>query len=200
MFSKSGEEGPCTIGVLALQGDVREHVSAVEECGAHAVTVRTVEQLDAVDGLIIPGGESSTVGMLLERYDLIEPLRARIEAGMTVFGTCTGLILMAREIEGSRQPRIGCMDVAVQRNAYGRQVDSFETSVEAPALGKESVPAVFIRAPQISRTGPEVEVLAETEAGPVLVRQNHLLGASFHPELTDDLRVHRLFIEMTRKP
>ena len=187
------------IGVLALQGDVREHVAAVEDCGAKAVRVRTVEELNAVDGLIIPGGESSTVGMLLERYGVMEPLRERIEAGMPVFGTCTGLILMAREIEGSGQPRIGCMDVSVQRNAYGRQVDSFETSVDAPSVGDEPLQAVFIRAPKITRTGGGVEVLAETEAGPVLVRQNHLLGASFHPELTGDLRVHRLFLDMVEK-
>jgi pyridoxal 5'-phosphate synthase pdxT subunit len=187
------------IGVLALQGDVREHLAALESCGARAVKVRTVEELKEVDGLIIPGGESSTVGMLLERYGVMEPLRERIEAGLPVFGTCTGLILMAKEIEGSGQPRIGCMDVAVQRNAYGRQVDSFETSVEALALGIEPLRAVFIRAPKISRTGPEVEVLAETEGGPILVRQNHLLAASFHPELTADRRVHRLFIEMTQE-
>ena len=187
------------IGVLALQGDVREHLSAIEECGARAVRVRTVEELSAVDALIIPGGESSTVGMLLERYGVMEPLRERIEAGMPVFGTCTGLILMAREIEGSGQPRIGCMDVAVQRNAYGRQVDSFEASIPAPVLGEEPLRAVFIRAPKISRTGPEVEVLAESEGSPILVRQNHLLGASFHPELTGDRRVHRLFIEMTQE-
>jgi pyridoxal 5'-phosphate synthase pdxT subunit len=189
---------PATIGVLALQGDVREHVAAVEECGAQAVKVRTVDELNAVDGLIIPGGESSTVGMLLERYGVMEPLRERIESGMPVFGTCTGLILMAREIEGSGQPRIGCMDVAVQRNAYGRQVDSFETTVKAPEVGEEPLRAVFIRAPKISRTGPGVEVLAETEAGPVLVRQNHLLAASFHPELTGDRRVHQLFINMVQ--
>jgi 5'-phosphate synthase pdxT subunit len=188
-----------TIGVLALQGDVREHLSAIDECGACGVKVRTLDELNTVGGLIIPGGESSTVGMLLERYGLMEPLRKRIASGMPVFGTCTGLILMAREIEGSAQPRIGCMDVDVQRNAYGRQVDSFETWVEAPALGVEPLRTVFIRAPKISRTGPEVEVLAETEAGPILVRQNHLLAASFHPELTEDRRVHRLFIEMTQE-
>lgn len=191
--------GTVNVGVLALQGDVREHFAAVEKCGEHAERVRTRDEMNAVDGLIIPGGESSTVGMLLERYGLMELLRARIEAGMPVFGTCTGLILMAKEIAGSAQPRIGCLDVAVERNAYGRQVDSFETLVPAPQLGEEPLRAVFIRAPKISRTGPGVEVLAETESGPILVRQRHLLAASFHPELTNDLRVHRLFLEMTRK-
>lgn len=191
--------GEACIGLLALQGDVREHADAVDQCGARAIRVRTLAELNAIDGLIIPGGESSTVGMLLERYELMEPLRERIASGMPVFGTCTGLILMAREIEGSAQPRIGCLDVAVQRNAYGRQVDSFESAVEAPVLGEEPLRTVFIRAPKISRTGPEVEVLAETESGPILVRQNHLLAASFHPELTNDRRVHRLFIEMTQE-
>lgn len=192
------EEKP-TIGVLALQGDVREHIQALERAGAAAVPVKTRAALEAVDGLVIPGGESTTVGMLLERFDLMQPLRDRIAEGLPVFGTCTGLILMAKEIQGSSQPRIGCMDVTVHRNAYGRQVDSFEAEVPAPALGEEPVRAVFIRAPQITHVEPGVEVLADTEAGPILVRQGHLLGATFHPELTDDLRVHRLFIEMTQE-
>jgi 5'-phosphate synthase pdxT subunit len=189
-----------TIGVLALQGDVREHVHALQAAGAETVTVRTREALEAVDGLVIPGGESTTVGMLLERYDLMEPLKHRIAMGMPIFGTCTGMILMAREIEGSPQPRIGCMDLSVLRNAFGRQVDSFETRVSAPALGDAPLPAVFIRAPQVTRVGPEVETLAETEAGPVLVRQGKMLAASFHPELTEDRRVHELFVRMTREP
>jgi 5'-phosphate synthase pdxT subunit len=192
------EEKP-TIGVLALQGDVREHLHALEGAGAHGVPVKTRKALAEVDGLVIPGGESTTVGMLLERFELMEPLRERIAAGMPVFGTCTGLILMAKEIEGSRQPRIGCMDVAVRRNAYGRQVDSFEAHLPAPALGEEPVTAVFIRAPQVTRVDEGVEVLADSEAGPVLVRQGRMLGATFHPELTGDHRVHRLFVEMTRE-
>jgi len=187
-----------TIGVLALQGDVPEHIKALEEAGANAVPVKTVERLKEVDGLVIPGGESTTVGMLLERFELMEPLRRRVAEGMPLFGTCTGLILMAREIEGSPQPRIGCLDVAVRRNAYGRQVDSFETDVPAPALGEEPLRAVFIRAPQVTRVEPGVEVLAESEAGPILVRQGRMLGATFHPELTGDRRVHSLFVEMSR--
>jgi pyridoxal 5'-phosphate synthase pdxT subunit len=187
-----------TIGVLALQGDVPEHLQALREAGAEAAPVKTREALERVDGLVIPGGESTTVGMLLERFALMEPLRRRVEAGMPLFGTCTGLILMAREIVGSRQPRIGCMDVAVERNAYGRQVDSFETEIPS-ALGEAPLPAVFIRAPRVTRVEPGVEVLAETEAGPVLVRQGHMLGAAFHPELTEDRRVHALFVEMARK-
>ncbi|HTE17163.1 MAG TPA: pyridoxal 5'-phosphate synthase glutaminase subunit PdxT [Armatimonadota bacterium] len=188
-----------TIGVLALQGDVGAHLRALEGVGAVATPVKTPEELAGVAGLVIPGGESTTVGMLLERFGLMEPLRERIQQGLPVFGTCTGLILMAMEIEGSDQPRIGCMDVAVRRNAYGRQVDSFEAPVDAPVLGAEPVQAVFIRAPRVTRVEPNVEVLAETEAGPVLVRQGSMLAASFHPELTDDRRIHALFVEMTRK-
>jgi len=188
------------IGVLGLQGDVPEHFQALEQAGAEPVLVKTAAALESVDGLIVPGGESTTVGMLLERFELMEPLRRRVADGMPLFGTCTGLILMAKEIEGSRQPRIGCMDIAVRRNAYGRQVDSFETELAAPALGEEPVRAVFIRAPQVTRADPGVEILAETEAGPVLVRQGHLLGAAFHPELTPDARIHRLFVRMVKQP
>ena len=193
------KDGTPTIGVLSLQGDVPEHLRALEEAGASAIQVKTREALETVDGLVIPGGESTTVGMLLERFDLMEPLRRRVAGGMPLFGTCTGLILMAKEIAGSNQPRIGCMDVTVKRNAYGRQVDSFEADVAASVLGEEPVRAVFIRAPQVTGVAPDVEVLAETEAGPVLVRQGRLLGATFHPELTGDCRIHRLFVEMTKQ-
>ena len=175
------------------------HLRALEAAGAEAVPVKTAEALERVDGLVIPGGESSTVGMLLERFGLMEPLRARIRDGMPVFGTCTGLILLAKEIEESRQPRIGTMDVTVRRNAYGRQVDSFEADVPAPALGEVPVRAVFIRAPRVTQVREGVEVLAETEAGAVLVRQGNMLGATFHPELTDDRRIHTLFVEITKQ-
>jgi 5'-phosphate synthase pdxT subunit len=185
--------------VLALQGDVPEHMRALEEAGADPVKVRTAAELEAVDGLVIPGGESTTVGMLLERFNLMEPLRQRIEEGLPVFGTCTGLILLAREIEGSAQPRIGGLDVTVRRNAYGRQVDSFEADIPAPALGDQPVRAVFIRAPQVTRVGTDVEVLAEGDAGPVVVRQGSILGAAFHPELTGERRIHRLFVDMARE-
>ena len=188
------------IGVLALQGDVPEHVRALEAAGATAVPVKTLAQLESVEGLVIPGGESTTVGMLLERFGLMEPLRERVAGGMPLFGTCTGLILMAREIEGSDQPRIGCLDIAVKRNAYGRQVDSFETEVSVPEIGGEPVQGLFIRAPQVTRVAAEVEVLAEGEAGPVVVRQGKLLGATFHPELTGDTRLHALFVRMAREP
>lgn len=189
-----------TIGVLAIQGDVPEHLRALEEAGAEARKVRTAAELAEVDALVIPGGESTTIGMLLERFGVMEPLRRRIAEGMPLLGTCAGLILMAKEIEGSDQPRIGCMDVAVLRNAYGRQVDSFEADLEAPVLGEEPLHAVFIRAPQVTRVDPGVEVLADSEAGPVLVRQGRLLGATFHPELTPDRRVHRLLVEVAKGP
>jgi 5'-phosphate synthase pdxT subunit len=191
--------GAPTIGVLDLQGDVPEHLRALERAGARAVRVKTLDALATVDGLVIPGGESTTVGMLLERHGLMEPLRARLEDGMPLFGTCTGLILMAQEIVGSRQPRIGCMGIAVERNAYGRQVDSFETDVAVPVLGEAPLRAVFIRAPQVRRVDAGVEVLAATADGPVLLRQGNLLGAAFHPELTDDARVHDYFVRMVRK-
>lgn len=186
------------IGVLALQGDVPEHLRALEEAGARGVPVKTREGLAQVDGLVIPGGESTTVGMLLERFELMQPVRDRIAGGMPVFGTCTGIILLARQIEGSDQPRIGALDVTIKRNAFGRQVDSFETTIPHTALGGEPLPAIFIRAPQVTRIEPGVEVLAQTEVGPVLVRQGSLLGATFHPELTGDRRVHTFFVEMTR--
>jgi 5'-phosphate synthase pdxT subunit len=183
------------VGVLALQGDVPEHLRAAEQAGAEAVPVRRQSELDTVDALIIPGGESTTIGKLLDRYDLMEPIRERARAGMPILGTCTGLILLAREIEGSDQPRLGLLDVTVRRNAYGRQVDSFETDVTAPALGEEPLRAVFIRAPIVTRTGPEVEVLAEADGHPILVRQGGLIGAAFHPEMAGEDRVHRFLLQ-----
>ncbi len=186
------------IGVLGIQGDYAQHLRALEEAGAEPFLVKTRNTLAAAEGLIIPGGESSTVGMLLERFGLMEPLRSRVAEGMPLFGTCTGIILMAKEIEGSPQPRIGCMDISVRRNAYGRQVDSFERDILIPALGDDPVHTVFIRAPQVSEVSREVEVLASTEHGPILVRQGPLLGATFHPELTSDRRIHQLFVGMVR--
>jgi 5'-phosphate synthase pdxT subunit len=183
------------VGVLALQGDVPEHIRTVEQAGARAMPVRNRAALDEVDALIIPGGESTTVGKLLVRYSLLEPIRERAAGGMPILGTCTGLILLAREIEGSDQPRLGLLDVAVRRNAYGRQLDSFETDIQAPLLGPEPLRAVFIRAPLLTRIGPEVEVLAEADGHPILVRQGGLIGAAFHPELAGEDRVHRLLLD-----
>ena len=191
--------GPRLIGVLDIQGDVEKHVAALRKAGAPSIRVKTVESLERVSGLVIPGGESTTIGMLLERFELMEPLRARILAGMPVFGTCAGVILLAREIEGSPQPRLGGLDVAVRRNAYGRQVDSFESTVPVPAVGGDPVRAVFIRAPAITAVGPGVEVMAVVDSAPVLVREGKILGATFHPELTDDTRIHSLFLDMVAR-
>lgn len=194
----AGRAGAPLIGVLGLQGDVEKHLAALQECGAEALSVRSLEALDNVDGLIIPGGESTTIGLLLERFGLMESLRARIASGLPVLGSCAGCILLAREIQGSRQPRIGAMDITVLRNAFGRQVDSFETVLDAGLLGAAPLPAVFIRAPQIVSTGAGVETLVDSEWGPVLARQGNLFAATFHPELTADRRIHNLLVESAR--
>lgn len=193
------------VGVLALQGAVREHIWALSRCGAEAVPVRVQEEIEQVDALVLPGGESTTVGKHLVRLGLDTYLRRRIDEGMPAFGTCTGLILLAKEIAGSDQPRIGVMDISVCRNSFGRQIDSCETDIEISALAPISAatgdaenrpfPAVFIRAPHISKVGPGVEVLAEFEGRIVLARQGCCLAAAFHPEITDDDRIHRYFLE-----
>lgn len=184
------------IGVLDLQGDVREHIEAMRLAGAQTVPVKTLQEIQQVDGLIIPGGESTTVGKLLDRFGMLDAVRAMPAKGKPIFGTCTGMILLAAEIEGSDQLRIGVLDVTVQRNAFGRQVDSFEADLPVAGIDGGPVRAVFIRAPYITRVGQGVEVLAEVQGHPVMVRQRHLLAAAFHPELTDDLRVHQYFREM----
>lgn len=188
-----------TIGVLALQGDFEAHLRMLERCGVQGREVRTAEQLREVDGLIIPGGESTTIMKLMQRYGLDAVIRQRAEEGMPVYGTCAGLIVMAQEIEGyPGQPQLGLLDVAVARNAFGRQVDSFEVDLPVPKLGEPPVRAVFIRAPYVTRTGANVEVLASLDGKVVLVQQANLLGGAFHPELTDDLRLHRYFVEIVR--
>lgn len=186
--------------MLALQGDVREHLAALESAGATPSEVRTVSELNDVDGLVIPGGESTTIGKLLDRFGLLPELRARVDGGMGVFGTCAGLILMAEEITGSEDAphRVGNLDVTVRRNAYGRQVDSFETDLKVKDLD-DPVRGVFIRAPTIERVGEGVEVLASWDGRPVLVRQGSALASSFHPEIAGEDRVHRLFIEMLER-
>ena len=188
------------IGVLGLQGDVREHERALRKAGASPVVVKHAEQLSEVEGLVIPGGESTTIGKLLDRFALLEPLRERAAAGMPLFGTCAGLILMASEIAGDDDAphRLALLDVTVTRNAYGRQVDSFETDLDVDGLD-DSFRAVFIRAPIIERTGETVSVLASCEDRPVLVRQDHLLGSTFHPEMTGDGRLHQLFVEIVKE-
>ena len=183
------------IGVLGLQGDVAEHVTALDAAGATPVVVKRVDELASVDGLVIPGGESTTIGKLLERFELLDPLRRRVHGGMPVLGTCAGLILMATDVVGAADAphRLGVLDVSVRRNAYGRQADSFETEI-AVAGFERPVRVAFIRAPAIERTGDGVEVLATWEDRPVLVRQDSLVAASFHPEITGETAIHQAFV------
>ena len=186
------------IGILALQGAVREHVNAIKKCGVEAVVVKSAEDLQKVDGLILPGGESTTMRRLIDTYDLLKPLKRFISMDRPVFGTCAGLILLARKIEGCEDSHIGMMDISVCRNSYGRQINSFETSLEIKDVGK-AFPGVFIRAPHISEVGEGVEVLCEHDGRIVMARQGTLLGSAFHPELTDDTRVMLYFVKMVRE-
>lgn len=193
-----------TVGVLALQGDVREHRSAVESAGARTIAVRRPEELAAVDGLVLPGGESTTIDKLTRAFGLRDPLRARIAAGMPVYGSCAGMILLAdRVLDGHpEQQTLGGLDVTVRRNAFGRQVDSYETDLDVRGIDGGAVRAVFIRAPWVEEAGQGVEVLAAVESKgeshPVVVRQGNLLATSFHPEVTGDHRIHGHFVEMIR--
>ncbi|GAW93641.1 pyridoxal 5'-phosphate synthase glutaminase subunit PdxT [Calderihabitans maritimus] len=187
------------IGVLALQGAFREHRMAIKECGVDSIEVRKRQELEQVDGLIIPGGESTTMGRLLIDYDLMEPIQKKAAAGMPIYGTCAGLVLLAKEIEGSNQPRLGLMEMEVKRNAFGRQVDSFEADLQIPALGDTPFRGVFIRAPYITRVGPEIEVLAKYDDKIIFARQGQFLASAFHPELTKDLRIHKYFLKMVEE-
>ncbi len=194
-----------TVGVLALQGDVREHLHAVESGGAAARAVRRPAELAAVDALILPGGESTTMSKLAIAFELMDPIRDRIAAGMPVYGSCAGMIMLAREVLDGRpdQQSFGGIDMVVRRNAFGRQVDSFETSVQFSGIAGGPFHAVFIRAPWVESVGPGVEVLARVSGGMadgkiVAVRQGNLLATAFHPELTGDLRLHRHFVELVR--
>jgi pyridoxal 5'-phosphate synthase pdxT subunit len=182
------------VGVLALQGAFIEHIKTLRELGVHPVEVRLPEQLDGLDALIIPGGESTTIGKLAVTYRLLEPLR-RFAAAKPVWGTCAGMIMLAKDI-GRDQPLIGVMDIQVNRNAFGRQVDSFETDLTVPELGAEPFRAVFIRAPLVTGVGDGVQVLARLEDGGIVaVRQGYWLATAFHPELTPDNRFHRYFLQ-----
>ena len=199
-----------TIGVFALQGDVREHLQVLGALGASAVPVRRPEELDRVDALVLPGGESTTMAKLAATFELLEPLRRRVAEGMPTYGSCAGMILLADRIEDgiTGQETVGGLDVVVRRNAFGRQVDSFEAEVSFDGLEPAGpLHAVFIRAPWVESCGPGVRELARVEGGPsdgrvVAVRggmQEHLLATSFHPELTGDSRVHGLFLQMVRE-
>lgn len=185
------------IGVLAVQGAVREHVRAVREAGGEPVEVRLPRDLVGVEALILPGGESTTMRRLIDEYGLREPIAALARSGAPMFGTCAGLILLADRIADGEAPVFGLLDVEVRRNAYGRQLDSFEADLDAPALGAEPLHAVFIRAPVVTEVGPAAEVLARDPQGrPVAVRQGRVIATAFHPELTGDRRLHRLLVEL----
>jgi len=185
------------VGVLALQGDVREHVGALREVGAEPVEVRLPRDLVGLDALILPGGESTTMRKLIDEYGLREPIVALAHGGAAMYGTCAGMILLAQRIADGDEPVLGLLDITVQRNAYGRQLDSFEADLEVPAIGDEPLHAVFIRAPVVSDLGPEVEVLARDPSGrPIAVRQGRVMATAFHPELTPDRRLHRLLLEL----
>lgn len=189
----------CLIGVLALQGDVDEHIAAMRRAGADALAVKTQADLDRVDGLIIPGGESTTVMKLLGRFGLDAPIKNRAHGGMPVWGTCMGMIVAAHDVAGMTQPTLDLLDITVRRNAFGRQNDSAEIELPVAVLGDRPFPAIFIRAPWIERAGPSVELLAERDGHGVMVRQGNLLGTSFHPELTTDPRVHAYFLKIVEE-
>jgi pyridoxal 5'-phosphate synthase pdxT subunit len=186
------------IGVFALQGAVREHVRAVEECGAEAVVIKLKDQLKEVDGLILPGGESTTMRRLIDKYDFMSELKEFAAAGKPMFGTCAGLILLAKRLVGYDAPHIGVMDVTVERNSFGRQRESFEADLDIAGVA-ENFAAVFIRGPHIVQAGENVEVLAKYDGRIVAAREGQFLGCSFHPELTDDHRMTAYFINMVKE-
>ena len=190
---------PPRIGVLAVQGAVSEHEAALEDVGARTRRVRAPGDLDGLDGLVIPGGESTTLGLVAGESGLLPAVRARIDAGMPALGTCAGMIMLADGIAGGGpQPLVGGMDIVVRRNAFGRQVHSFEADVEVPALGAPPMRGIFIRAPWIEAAGPSIEILAEHGGHPVAARDATRIVAAFHPELTGDRRLHRMFVERVR--
>lgn len=184
------------IGVLALQGAVIEHIRVLEQLDCIAISVKKKEQLATLDGLIIPGGESTTIGKLLLEYDFIEIIKQQIKQGLAIFGTCAGLIVLANKIKKSEQPCLNLIDIIVERNAFGRQIESFEKKLNIPVLGSELFPAVFIRAPLILEKGSNVQILASIDKKIVLAREGRILVSAFHPELTTDLRLHQYFLNM----
>jgi 5'-phosphate synthase pdxT subunit len=193
------EEGKdMNIGVLALQGAVAEHIRSIELAGGQGIVVKRTEQLADIDGLIIPGGESTTIGKLMRKYGFIEAIRKFAREGNPVFGTCAGLIVLAERLEGAEEPHLALMDMTVARNAFGRQRESFETDLEVKGIDTP-LRAVFIRAPLIKEVSDRVEVLSTYKGEIVTARQGHLLASSYHPELTDDYRLHKLFIHMAQE-
>ncbi len=183
------------VGVLALQGDVREHIRILESLGVAAMEVKKPELLESMEALVIPGGESTTIGKLAVRFRLLEPLREAIGDGLAVYGTCAGMILLAGAVTEGDQPLIGALDVVVERNAFGRQNESFEADLDIDGLD-DPFHAVFIRAPWIDKVGSDVEILSEIDEHPVMVRQGKILATSFHPELTGDGRIHRMLLDL----
>jgi 5'-phosphate synthase pdxT subunit len=184
-----------TVGVLALQGDFREHSRALKALGAEVTEIRLPSDLEGIDGIVLPGGESTTIGRLAVRFGLIEPLRAAIVAGLPTYGTCAGMIFASISLTEGEQPLLGVLDVMVQRNAFGRQNESFETQLDIEGFD-DPFHAVFIRAPWVAKVGDSVDVLATVRDHPVMVRQGNIIATSFHPELTDDLRIHRMLLEL----
>jgi len=193
-----GVDNVVKIGVLGLQGAVREHVQSIEACNAEAVIVKKVEQLEEIDGLIIPGGESTTMRRLMDKYGFMEPLREFAAQGKPMFGTCAGLIILARKIVGYNEPHLGLMDITVERNSFGRQRESFEAELSIAGIADDFV-GVFIRAPHIVEVGEDVEVLAKHGDRIVAARQAQFLGCSFHPELTGDHRITQYFVNMVKE-
>lgn len=187
------------IGVLALQGAISEHLASLQRAGAdEAVPVKRKEDLQGLDGLVLPGGESTTIGKLMHQYDLMDPIREMAQAGVPMFGTCAGLILLANRIDGQDWVHLGVMDILANRNSFGRQRESFETDLMIAGMEGDAFRAVFIRAPHIIETGKDVEVLAEVNERIVAARQGHLLATAFHPELTDDIRLHQYFLDLVK--
>ncbi|HEX9634193.1 MAG TPA: pyridoxal 5'-phosphate synthase glutaminase subunit PdxT [Candidatus Limnocylindria bacterium] len=193
----AARRGRARIGVLAVQGAVREHLQAIREIGAEPVTVRLPGDFEGLDALILPGGESTTMRRFIERYGLRDPILAMAGRGAPMLGTCAGMILLAGRLTDGDEPVLGLLDVSVERNAYGRQLDSYEADVDLPAIGDEPLHGVFIRAPVVVEAGPSVEVLARDAEGRIIaVRQGKVLATAFHPELTGDRRLHRLLLEL----
>jgi 5'-phosphate synthase pdxT subunit len=190
------------VGVLALQGDVREHIQSLLECGVQAFPVRRSSEIESIDALILPGGESTTIAQLAEVFDVYELIKGRIAQGMPVYGSCAGMILLAKEILDAKvgQKTFGGLDITVRRNAFGRQVDSFESDIPFADGSTDLIRAVFIRAPWVEKVGESVQILASVDSHPVAVRTSTALATSFHPELTGDNRIHRYFIEQVARP
>lgn len=186
------------IGVLGLQGAVREHIRSIEACGAKGIVVKTIDQLNEIDGLIIPGGESTTMRRLIDKYGFMKPLQDFASTGKPMFGTCAGLILLAKNVVGNHSPHLGLLDATVERNSFGRQKESFEAELMITGVGEDFV-GVFIRAPHIVEVGEDVEILSKHNGRIVAARQGQFLGCSFHPELTDDNRMTQLFINMVKE-